>query len=75
MGNVSQVVPSLHPYLQVVPGLAIHTREFGTAARGEAGDRAVLDGAVMLGMMASALLTRPVLVTAARAAFDKRDQS
>jgi amidohydrolase len=75
MGNISQVVPALHPYLQVVPGLAIHTREFGTAARGEAGDRAVLDGAAMLGMMASALLTRPALVTAARAAFDERDQS
>jgi amidohydrolase len=75
MGNVSQVVPALHPYLQVVPGVAIHTREFGTAARGEAGDRAVLDGAALLGLMAGALLTRPALVTAARAAFDERDQA
>jgi amidohydrolase len=75
MGNVSQLVPALHPYLRVVPGLAIHTREFAAAARGEAGDRAVLDGAAMLGMMASALFTRPALVAAARAAFDERDRS
>jgi amidohydrolase len=75
MGNVSQLMPALHPYLQVEPGLAIHTREFATAARGAAGDRAVLDGATLLGVMASALLTRPALVTAARAAFDARDQS
>jgi amidohydrolase len=74
MGNVSQVVPALHPYLQVEPGLAIHTREFAVAARGLAGDRAVLDGAVMLAMMAGALLTRPALVTAAQAAFDAGQQ-
>jgi hypothetical protein len=29
----------------------------------------------MLGITAGALLTRPALVTAARAAFDERDQS
>jgi amidohydrolase len=75
MGNVSQVVPSLHPYLQVVPGLAIHTRDFAVAARGEDGDRAVLDGAALLGMMAGALLTQPAQVAAARAAFDARDES
>ncbi|HEY6496194.1 MAG TPA: M20 family metallopeptidase [Trebonia sp.] len=75
MGNVSQVVPSLHPYLQVVPGLAIHTRDFAVAARGEAGDRAVLDGAALLGMMAGTLLTQPARVAAARAAFDARDKS
>jgi amidohydrolase len=75
MGNVSQVVPALHPYLQVVPGLAIHTREFGEAARGQAGDRAVLDGAGLLGIMAGALLTRPALAAAAATAFGQRDHS
>lgn len=74
MGNVSQLVPALHPYLQVVPGLAIHTREFGAAARGAAGDHAVLDGASLLGIMAGALLTRPELVAAAAAAFGERER-
>ena len=75
MGNVSQVVPALHPYVEVVPGLAVHTRDFATAARGEAGDRAVLDGAGLLGIMAGALLTRPELVAAAGAAFAEREHS
>jgi len=56
-----------------VPGVAIHTREFAAAARGEAGDRAVVDGAALLAAMAGALLSRPALVTAARTAFDARD--
>jgi amidohydrolase len=75
MGNVSQVVPALHPYLEVVPGLAVHTRDFAAAARGEAGDRSVLDGAGLLGIMAGALLTRPELVAAAGAAFGEQEHS
>jgi len=46
MGNVSQVVPSIHPMLAVAPpGVSIHTPEFTRHAGGPAGDRAVLDGA------------------------------
>jgi amidohydrolase len=46
MGNVSQVVPSIHPMLAVAPaGVSIHTPEFADHARSVAGDRAVLDGA------------------------------
>ena len=46
MGNVSQLVPSIHPMLAVAPaGVSIHTPEFADHARSAAGDRAVLDGA------------------------------
>lgn len=46
MGDVSHLVPSIHPMLAVAPaGVSIHTPEFAAHARGEAGDRAVLDGA------------------------------
>lgn len=46
MGNVSKVVPSIHPMLAVAPpGVSIHTPEFAEHARGPAGDQAVLDGA------------------------------
>lgn len=46
MGDVSQIVPSIHPMLAVAPaGISIHTPEFADHARGAAGDRAVLDGA------------------------------
>ena len=46
MGNVSHVVPSVHPMLAVAPaGVSIHTPEFADHARSATGDRAVLDGA------------------------------
>jgi amidohydrolase len=46
MGNVSHLVPSIHPLLAVAPpGVSIHTPEFAAHARSDAGDRAVLDGA------------------------------
>lgn len=64
MGNVSQVVPALHPYLQVLPGGAIHTREFLDAARSQVADQAVLDGATVLASMLGALLTREALFAA-----------
>jgi amidohydrolase len=49
MGNVSQRIPSIHPMIAVAPrGVAIHTPEFAEHARGARGDRAVLDGAVLL---------------------------
>lgn len=49
MGNVSHLVPSIHPMLQVAPrGVSIHTPEFAGFARGPEGDRAVVDGAVLM---------------------------
>lgn len=49
MGNVSHLVPSIHPMIAVAPpGVAIHTPEFAVHARGPEGDRAVLDGAKAL---------------------------
>ncbi len=49
MGNISQVVPSIHPMIAVAPpGVAIHTPEFAGHARGPGGDAAVLDGAKAL---------------------------
>lgn len=46
MGDVSHLVPSIHPMLAVAPpGVGIHTPEFARHARSEAGDRAVIDGA------------------------------
>jgi amidohydrolase len=62
MGNVSQLVPAIHPYICVTPGLAIHTRDFAAAARGADGDRAVRDGASLLAITVSALFDHPELV-------------
>lgn len=54
MGNVSHVVPSIHPMIGVSPvDVAIHTPAFAEHAGGPAGDRAVLDGAKSLAMTAA----------------------
>ncbi|MGY6499616.1 MAG: M20 family metallopeptidase [Acidimicrobiales bacterium] len=49
MGNVSYLVPSIHPMVQVAPqGVAIHTADFTGYAGGPSGDAAVIDGAVAM---------------------------
>jgi hypothetical protein len=69
MGNVSYVVPSIHPMIAVAPPhVSIHTPEFADHSRGEAGDRAVIDGAKALAMTVIDLWTDAGLLDAARAA-------
>jgi amidohydrolase len=49
MGNVSHIVPSIHPIIGVAPrGVTIHMPEFTTYAGGPDGDRTVIDGAKLL---------------------------
>ncbi|WAM15232.1 amidohydrolase [Rhodococcus sp. JS3073] len=49
MGNVSQVVPSIHPTVAVLGSTAIpHNSDFADAAASPAADAAVLDGATAL---------------------------
>jgi amidohydrolase len=49
MGNLSYVVPSIHPMIRVAPpGVPIHTPAFAGFAGGPEGDAAVLDGAKAL---------------------------
>lgn len=63
MGNVSQLVPSLHPYIQVVgEDVAGHTEEFREGCISPAGRKAVQDGAKALAMTAVELLSDPRLV-------------
>jgi amidohydrolase len=51
MGNVSYLVPSIHPMIKVADdGVAIHTTDFAEWARSEQGDKAVLDGAKAMAM-------------------------
>lgn len=74
MGNISQLLPAIHPYVCVTPGLAAHTREFASAAAGADADRAVLDGASMLATTMAALFREPDLLARARAEFDRKVQ-
>ena len=49
MGNVTQVLPGIHPVIGVdAGGATVHQRAFAAAAAGPSADRAVVDGAIML---------------------------
>jgi len=70
MGNVSYLVPSIHPMIKVADeGVAIHTVDFADFAGGEAGDRAVIDGAVAMAMTVIDLWTDTALLSATKDAF------
>jgi len=71
MGNVSYLVPSIHPMIAAAPsGLPIHTPDFATHARSESGDRAVVDGAMALAWTVADLWAGDGVLEAVRAEFD-----
>jgi amidohydrolase len=60
MGNVSRVVPSIHPMIGLDCRPAVnHQAEFAAAAVSPAADRAVIDGALALAWTAVDLATTP----------------
>jgi len=76
MGNVSYLVPSIHPMIRVAPeGVAIHTVEFAEWAASTEGDLAVLDGAKVMAMTVVDLWASSELRGAAAAAFAARAHS
>jgi amidohydrolase len=75
MGNVSYLVPSIHPMIQVSPPhVAIHTEEFVRYARGPEGDAAVLDGAKALALTVADLWMVDGALDAVKAAFEAADR-
>lgn len=70
MGNVSYIVPSIHPMIQAAPhGVPIHTPEFAGHAASELGDRAVLDGATAMAWTIADLWLADGVLDAVRAEF------
>jgi amidohydrolase len=70
MGNISHLVPSIHPMIAVSPPtVAIHTSDFVRFAGAEEGDRAVLDGARAMAATIVDLWARPEALDATQAAF------
>lgn len=56
MGNVTQVMPGIHPVIGVdAGGATVHQRAFAAAAAGPSADRAVVEGAIMLARTVVAL--------------------
>ncbi len=60
MGNVSQRVPGLHPFVGI-DGIhaAIHTRDFTAAADTDEGYRVMLDSALAMAWAIHSAATRP----------------
>jgi amidohydrolase len=61
IGNVSQVVPTIHPHVPIGDGIHIHTTGFAAAAGSERGGEAVLEGARAMALTAVDLCLRPEL--------------
>ncbi|MEW8969167.1 MAG: M20 family metallopeptidase [Mesobacillus sp.] len=72
-GNISQVVPTIHPYIKIGPdNLVAHTVPFREAAASPQGDEALLKGAKALALTAFELITDQDLLTDIKAEFELR---
>jgi len=72
MGNVSQIVPGIHPTIAVAPEtVVIHSPEFALAAASEAGIKGMLDAAKALAMTVVDLTASPEAVARVKEEFDR----
>jgi amidohydrolase len=73
IGDVSQLVPTIHPYLQICEaGIGGHTREFAVAASSERADELTATGATALAWTAADVLLRPELREQLKASFKEQ---
>lgn len=72
-GNISQVLPTIHPYIKIGPdNLVAHTVPFREAAASPQGDQALLKGAKALALTAFQLITDQDLLKDIKAEFEIR---
>ena len=70
MGNVSQIVPAIHPMIAIAPrNITIHSVEFARATASEEGIKGLRDGAVAVAMTVTDLLSRPDVLAAIKEEF------
>jgi metal-dependent amidase/aminoacylase/carboxypeptidase family protein len=70
MGNVSQLVPSIHPSVAIAPvEVVTHSPQFASAAASEAGIHGLLDAAKALSMTVVDLVANPELVAKVKQEF------
>lgn len=73
IGNVSLAVPTIHPYLKIMPGsVGTHTADMAGYAAGDAAFDATVKMAEALACTAVELLEDPTFLAAARDEFDRR---
>jgi metal-dependent amidase/aminoacylase/carboxypeptidase family protein len=73
IGNVSQVTPTIHAWVQIAAlGTAIHTREFAAAAAAPSARAGLLAGAKLMALSAVDLLADPPRLRAIKEEFTRR---
>lgn len=76
MGNVTQVLPGIHPVIAIdAGGATMHQRAFAAAAAGPSADRAVVEAAVMLARTVVRLAESPAERDRVLAARERRADS
>lgn len=74
-GNISQVIPTIHPYIKIgASDLVGHTVEFREAARSAAGDKALIKGAKLLALTALELYTNEKLLADIKQEYEDTKQ-
>ncbi|MBI4188578.1 MAG: M20 family metallopeptidase [Chloroflexi bacterium] len=72
MGNVSQLIPSIHPRFAIAgKEIAGHSPQFAEAAASEAGIEGMLDAAKSMAMTVVDLLASPELITEIKVKFEQ----
>lgn len=73
IGNVSQVIPAIHPYIAIAPeDIAGHTNEFRKASASPAGHEGLINAAKAMAMTAVDLLAVPANVSEVQEAFEEQ---
>ncbi|GAI77313.1 unnamed protein product, partial [marine sediment metagenome] len=71
---VSQLVPSIHPYVAIAPkDVLIHSPQFAEAAASEAGMRGLVDAAKALAMTVADLVTNSNIATKVKKEFQQQN--
>ena len=74
MGNVTQLVPSIHPFVAIAPvGIALHSPQFASAAASEAGIQGLIDAAKALAMTVVDLVANPEIVSKVKEEFQHQN--
>jgi metal-dependent amidase/aminoacylase/carboxypeptidase family protein len=73
MGNVSQLVPGIHPIVAIAPKDVLgHSPRFTQATASEAGIRGLVDAAKALAMTAADLVAYPEIAAKAKKEFQQQ---
>jgi amidohydrolase len=73
MGNVSQVIPSIHPSVAIAsPNVLLHSADFVLAAASESGHKGLMDSAKALAMTVADLISEPEALSKVKDEFSRQ---